>query len=175
MRSIAVSALLLLSSVALHAGEVVKDTKTDAPAIPSEPVQILGGHAVYGEAMPAGMEPVELAAAMNARETAGDSEADEPWQLLSGKIGQVCQAKGCWMMLIDGDQAVRVKFGDHAFFLPKDIAGKALVLGRFERKEMTEAQARHMAEDAGEDPETIDGPQVEWRLEARSVLVMADA
>jgi hypothetical protein len=125
--------------------------------------------------MPAGMMPVALAAALSAREGATDEAGEEPWQLLSGKIGQVCQAKGCWMMLIDGDQAVRVKFGDHAFFLPKDIAGKALVLGRFERKEMTEAQARHMAEDAGEDPTRIEGAQVEWRLEARSVLVMADA
>lgn len=173
MRALALSALLLLASFTSRAEQAA----VDEPTMPSEPVQILDGHAVYGEEMPVGMTPVGLAAALGAREAQGGNAtaAEEPWQLLSGKIGQVCQAKGCWMMLIDGDQAVRVKFGDHAFFLPKDIAGKALVLGRFERKEMTEAQARHMAEDAGEDPQQIEGAQVEWRLDARSVLVMADA
>ena len=172
MRSIALSALLLLSSFTAHAEQ---SEAAAEPVMPSEPVQFLGGHAVYGEEMPGGMAPVALAEALRTREAEAGSDGEQPWLLLSGKIGQVCQAKGCWMMLIDGDQAVRVKFGDHAFFLPKDIAGKALVLGRFERKEMTEAQARHMAEDAGQNPDSVDGPQVEWRLEARSVLVMAEA
>jgi hypothetical protein len=94
---------------------------------------------------------------------------------VSGRIGQVCQAEGCWMMLTDGDIAVRVKFGDHAFVIPKDAQGNAIARGQFEITEMSEAHAKHMAEDAGTDPSKVIGAQKEVRFMADAVLIERDS
>ncbi len=104
-------------------------------------------------------------------------DAQDPKQVVkvSGRIGQVCQAEGCWMMLTDGDVAVRVKFGDHAFVIPKDSQGNAIARGQFEITEMSEAHAKHMAEDAGADPSKITGAQKEVRFVADAVLIERDS
>src|SRR5512145_438918 len=44
--------------------------------------------------------------------------------LLEGKISDVCQMKGCWLMLSDGERAIRIKFEGYSFFVPKDSRGK---------------------------------------------------
>ena len=44
--------------------------------------------------------------------------------LLEGKISDVCQMKGCWLMLSDGERAIRIKFENYSFFVPKDSRGK---------------------------------------------------
>src|SRR5207237_4309974 len=51
--------------------------------------------------------------------------------VLTGEISQVCQAEGCWMKLKNEAGAdVFIKFKDHSFVIPKDLAGhKALVNG----------------------------------------------
>ena len=43
--------------------------------------------------------------------------------LLEGKISDVCQMKGCWLMLSDGQRAIRIKFEGYSFFVPKDSRG----------------------------------------------------
>ncbi len=136
----------------------------------STPVQYLQGHAVYGEPMPTGKAPIPLAQALINFE----SNPPELPVLVSGKIAEVCQKKGCWMMLTDEGVGARVRFGDHDFFIPKDSGGKALVLGKLSAVELSEADAKHMAKDAGKDPSKVDGPQPEWELIATSVLIVAD-
>ena len=67
------------------------------------------------------------------------------------KVDEVCQAKGCWMKvdLGNGEQAM-VKFKDYGFFMPKDIAGKEVVLnGKAFVNEVPVDEQRHYAEDAG--------------------------
>jgi hypothetical protein len=66
----------------------------------------------------------------------------------SGRITQVCQAKGCWMVLEDEGRTARVMFGDHAFAIPKDSSGRAQVQGVLSRKQLTPAQVQHLREDA---------------------------
>ena len=68
----------------------------------------------------------------------------------------------------------RVRFGDHAFAIPTDSSGKAVVLGALRAVEMSERDAKHMAADGGGDPRSVKGPQQEWELMATSVLIMAD-
>lgn len=133
------------------------------------PVEYVQGHAVYGQPMPVGKAPMPLAQLLVNYE----SNADLP-VLVSGKIGEVCQKKGCWMMLTDEGIGARVRFGDHAFAIPKDSGGKAVVLGTLRAVEMSEKDAKHMARDAGKDPAKVSGPQAEWELMATSVLIMAD-
>ncbi|MEQ9577359.1 MAG: DUF4920 domain-containing protein [Marinoscillum sp.] len=67
------------------------------------------------------------------------------------EIAEVCQMKGCWMTLKSADgSAVRVTFKDYGFFVPKDAAGKKVVIEGVALSEvLDEATARHYAEDAG--------------------------
>ena len=47
--------------------------------------------------------------------------------LVSGRVTEVCQEMGCWLALDAGDdRALIVRFKDHAFTVPKDLAGKTV-------------------------------------------------
>jgi hypothetical protein len=89
--------------------------------------------------------------------------------VFSGRVGKVCQKQGCWLQLIDGEQMARV-MTNHDFTVPKDLAGEAVVSGKLERVEVSEKEARHMAEDAGKafDPAAS---RVEFRIAARGVAL----
>lgn len=74
-----------------------------------------------------------------------------------GVVKEVCQAKGCWMKvaLEDGKEAM-VRFKDYGFFMPKDIAGKEVVVnGLAFIEEMGVEDQRHYAKDAGKSPAEI--------------------
>jgi len=88
-----------------------------------------------------------------------------------GTVSSVCQEKGCWMVLKAGDQSVRVRFKDYAFFVPKDSAGMAAVLeGVFTVKTVPEATAKHYAEETpGGKPADIKGDQKELSFLASGV------
>jgi hypothetical protein len=45
-----------------------------------------------------------------------------------GKAETVCRNKGCWVTVRDGDASVHVTFEGYSFFIPKDSAGKKVVL-----------------------------------------------
>jgi len=80
--------------------------------------------------------------------------------VVKAKVSEVCQTKGCWMNLVDNqsqtDEQLFVKFKDYAFFVPKDISGKeVLIEGVAYREETTVDELRHYAEDAGKSAEEI--------------------
>ena len=76
---------------------------------------------------------------------------------IRGKIASVCPKKGCWMMVKDGPQTVRVRFTDYSFFVPLDCANqKVTAEGTVTVKVETEAERRHYAEDAGKSKEEIE-------------------
>ena len=81
--------------------------------------------------------------------------------LVRGRIRDVCQKKGCWMVLTDGESQMRVRFAEYGFFVPKDSRGKvAYVEGRVKAEEISEKEARHYeAESTDGDPARIRGPQ----------------
>ena len=70
---------------------------------------------------------------------------------LEGTIEKVCQSKGCWLELKQGTQSIHVTFAGYSFFVPKDSAGKPVVLeGRVVVKEPKAAEVEHkQAEGAG--------------------------
>ncbi|TAN85397.1 MAG: DUF4920 domain-containing protein [Gallionella sp.] len=95
---------------------------------------------------------------------------------ITGTITGVCQKKGCWLMVDIGEgKMMRVKFKDYAFFVPKDISGKTVVLDGYAYNSTTSvAQLRHFAQDAGKSKaeiEKITEPEVSLNYEARSVIV----
>lgn len=72
------------------------------------------------------------------------------------KINEVCQAKGCWMRLDLGDEEVMVKFKDYGFFMPKNSAGKEVIVnGKAFISEVSVEEQRHYAEDAGKSEDEI--------------------
>jgi hypothetical protein len=73
------------------------------------------------------------------------------------RVNDVCQAKGCWMRLrVDDDNEIMVKFKDYAFFVPKEIIGKDVVVnGKAFVKEVSVEEQRHYAEDAGKSKDEI--------------------
>ncbi|MEH6536395.1 MAG: DUF4920 domain-containing protein [Psychroserpens sp.] len=95
------------------------------------------------------------------------------------KVDEVCQAKGCWMKLDlpDGEQ-VMVKFKDYGFFMPKDIAGKEVIInGKAFVNEVPVDEQRHYAEDGGATPEEIakiTEPKKTLSFEADGVLLKED-
>ncbi|WP_158973780.1 DUF4920 domain-containing protein [Cellulophaga sp. L1A9] len=102
--------------------------------------------------------------------------ADTITTKFTGTVIDVCQAKGCWMNveLENGAQAM-VKFKDYGFFMPKDIAGKQVVVnGLAFVEEMSVEEQRHYAEDGGESEEAIAAivsPKKTLRFEADGVLL----
>lgn len=96
-----------------------------------------------------------------------DAHAGEP-RLFSGRITQVCQARGCWMMIEHDGAIARVMFGKHDFFIPKDSHGTAVVHGVLERKELTPEQLEHFQRES--DNGLVVEP-VEYRIVADGVRI----
>jgi hypothetical protein len=94
----------------------------------------------------------------------------------TGIVKEVCQAKGCWIKVDVGNgQEMMVKFKDYAFFVPKDISGKQVILnGKAFYKTIPVAQLQHYAEDAGKSKEEISSitqPQSSLQFEADGVIL----
>lgn len=96
---------------------------------------------------------------------------------ITGTVTEVCQEKGCWMKVERANgEPLMVKFKDYAYFMPKDIVGKKVVLdGEAITKEVSVKQQKHYAEDAGkskEEIEKIKKPKKELQFIAEGVLVL---
>ncbi|MGV3640840.1 MAG: DUF4920 domain-containing protein [Adhaeribacter sp.] len=93
-----------------------------------------------------------------------------------GKVREVCQVKGCWMDIALADNTVmKVRFKDYAFFMPKDLKGKTVILQGMARQEIVSvADQRHYAKDAGKSQELIQAitkPKQSITYTASGVLV----
>ena len=98
----------------------------------------------YGADMPKG-KAVDIAKASQNVEAYAGKPAK-----FKGRITQVCQKEGCWLMIESNAQAARIKTKDHAFVIPKDSKGEAIVFGELKRVELKPEAAKHLAEDAGQ-------------------------
>jgi len=133
----------------------------------SEPLEVTDSYEVYcAKFEPAG-EPVALAEIIANDDAYADKEV-----VVKTRVAKVCQKKGCFFIAQDGDKSARVSFKDYGFFVPTDTGGKTVTLvGTFSKKVITEAQAKHFAEDAGEDPSKVTGDRTEYAIVATSVVV----
>ena len=95
----------------------------------------------------------------------------------NANIKEVCSKKGCWMTLPAGndDETIMVRFKDYGFFVPLDAAGKeVIVAGKAFVKEVSVADLKHYAEDAGKSSDEIANitePAMEFAFEANGVLL----
>ncbi|MGL4632326.1 MAG: DUF4920 domain-containing protein [Leadbetterella sp.] len=95
---------------------------------------------------------------------------------VSGEVESVCQMSGCWMKLKMADgSSMRVSFRDYGFFVPKDIAGKTVIIeGTPKVKTTSVKELQHYAEDAGKSKEEIASiiePKTELTFVADGVLI----
>jgi hypothetical protein len=157
-----IAAVLSLAAMAIvpavFAGEVIRL---------SEPVQTGEGYEVFG----APVDGVDEAQRLGEIIAAGEEHAGKQVKA-TATVAQVCQKKGCFFVAQDGDAVARVTFVDYSFFVPTDSGGKDVtIVGTFNRKVISEAQAKHFAEDAGQDPAAVTGPREEYSIVASSVVV----
>lgn len=97
-----------------------------------------------------------------------------------GKVSGVCQTKGCWMDIVsekDGSsESMFVQFKDYAFFMPKDLAGKNVVVQGIAYREITSVDdLKHFAEDEGQTPAEIakiTEPKEELKFMASGVMIL---
>jgi len=88
-------------------------------------------------------------------------------------VQAVCQSKGCWMQVADGDETAMVRWetgcgGKFAF--PKDAAGeRVLIQGSYYEKEIAKADAEHIESEAGG---TIEVPEHGYELNASAVVLL---
>ena len=96
--------------------------------------------------------------------------------LVEGRITDLCMKKGCWTVLTVGEAAMRVRFHDYGFFLPKDAMGvRAQVEGVAEVRTLSVREARHYAAESREgDPDAIEGPQREVGFVATGVRLLPE-
>ncbi|MBK8518690.1 MAG: DUF4920 domain-containing protein [Saprospiraceae bacterium] len=107
------------------------------------------------------------------------SESDSIDAKVYGKVSGVCQAKGCWMNIVSEVDSTNtemfVQFKDYGFFMPKDLAGKEVVMLGKAFKEMTSVEdLKHFAQDEGKTPEEIakiTKPVTELKFLASGVLI----
>lgn len=121
-------------------------------------------------------KPLSNAASLPVGEVLAQSDKwDGKSVKVTGTVTKVCQAKGCWFEVAQDGQArgVRIKSADYSIFVPMDCAGRtATVEGTLITKTLSEAQAKHLAEDgakAGEKPAAVTGPQKEFQIAAVAV------
>ncbi len=94
-----------------------------------------------------------------------------------GVVDAVCKVRGCWMNIKSdaGASPMFVKFKNYAFFMPKDIAGKRVVMSGDAFKEIIPVEElRHYAEDDGKSKEEIakiTQPETKIRFVAGGVTV----
>ncbi|MBD9434934.1 DUF4920 domain-containing protein [Pseudoxanthomonas sp. PXM03] len=119
----------------------------------------------YGADIPVGAV-VPLAQAL-AQPSAHEGQA----RVFSGRVVDVCQKKGCWVMLEDDGQGARVLLGDHDFYVPKDVRGDAQVHGVLSRVTLSPAARDHTAEETSTGAAVA---EVEYRIVADGVQVRVD-
>jgi len=95
----------------------------------------------------------------------------------ASSIQEVCSKKGCWMKLPagEGEETIMVRFKDYGFFMPLDANGKEVIVeGKAFVTEVSVADLKHYAEDAGKSAEEIKKitePKMELAFEANGVLM----
>ena len=69
--------------------------------------------------------------------------------LVEGRIADVCQKAGCWLVLAEGDKSMRVLTKAHKFFVAKDSTGQTCrIEGVVNSKAIDPATVAHFEEES---------------------------
>ena len=81
-----------------------------------------------------------------------------------GKVVEVCQEEGCWMVITDGSKKLRMTFKDESFTVPMNLHGEVLVQGVISDEIYEEDAAKSVAESIDYPKATIDAMSGDQRL-----------
>jgi hypothetical protein len=163
MRTALMFTLLLAGAAGAHEHEPAAGHER-APGAPVA-VHADARGSVFGAAL-----PKDLPTAVSIDRAAGDPKQHAgKLAAYSGRITQVCQKQGCWLVLSGDDGGfARVAMHDHAFSVPKDASGPAIVYGTLSEKINDQAEIDHLVKDGAKAP----APR-ELAIDAVSVLIPA--
>lgn len=164
MKRIVLIAAIFCVSISLQAQD-----KKEAIRL-SEPVKVTDTYEVFGS------DPGKLEGSKSLAATiASSSTTTEEDVIVKTSVTQVCQKKGCFFIAQDGDKTARITFKDYSFFIPTDSKGKDVtIVGKLNKKVLSEEQAKHYAEDAGKNSDDIVGEQVEYSIVATSIILQKE-
>lgn len=167
-----IAAVLTLATVGLAACAQTETKKVDAtpgtPAAVKAPAAVAESKVVanYGAAINrTDVETVAVDKVLASPETYNGKV-----MRITGKVGQVCQEKGCWMTVVapETKKYIFIKFQDppEGRLIPLTAPEHEVLLeGTFTIAQMKEASARHFAEGMGatdEELQKIVGPQTAY-------------
>ena len=120
----------------------------------------------FGGQIPTDGQPITLKEAISQIGSAGDQ-----FLKIEGQITEVCQAKGCWMILVEGDTYARVTFEDYGFFVPTETSmRRSVIYGQLSERTLSGQEAAHFAQDAGSQSKIeLEGEIKEYSILARGV------
>ena len=157
-------ALALSLLLAGHAGahDHPSSDRSHATAA-ATPVHADKAGSVYGAALPE-HAPAPVAIETVAANTSAHVGRSGAW---SGRIAEVCQKQGCWLVLTgEHGELARVFMHDHAFSVPKNASGAAIVYGTLSEKQLSADEVAHLAKDGANAPAAR-----ELQIDATSVLI----
>jgi hypothetical protein len=148
-------ACALVASLAAFAVAEPQET-SDQKTLSSEKVQSSGPAKMIVRGEKIGDSPVVLLADIMKQ----PKKYENKRIVLKGTVDAVCQKKGCWMVLLPGDNetGVRVTFKDYGFFVPKDAKGfKVRAEGKLHFTTLSKEEADHLEEDGAKLVRDADG------------------
>ncbi len=158
--------ILLLASILLWSGTILAQNRGDVIRL-SEPVYETEQYEVFGDDVD--RDKFQSAATLS---EIIESDQSEGVITLKTSVAQVCRKKGCFFIAQDENYTARVTFKNYGFFIPTDSQGKEVILvGDFSVETLSEEQAKHYAEDAGNNSGSISGEQKEYSVVASSIMV----
>jgi hypothetical protein len=161
--------IILISSVCYSQDDMKMTEKSEKSSDEPSGIKMADG-ILYGKDYDPSMQVVEFSDFIK---NVKDNDGKEV--LIKGKVSEVCQAMGCWMIMSEGTNNVRVKT-NHNFFLPKNIAGSnAIVIGTFKVTEISEEDAKHYNEESGNPSmktDDIKGPQKAYEIDAFGIKIL---
>lgn len=146
MRTILILSMLLAGSASAHEHGNTNHDKQPAAATP---VQQTADGAVYGAPLPkTPLVPSTIdAVAADVAAHSGKMAA------FSGRITQVCQMKGCWLVLAgENGEFARVSMNEHAFSVPTNASGHAVVYGTLSEEVRSAEEIEHLRKDGAKEP-----------------------
>lgn len=86
-------------------------------------------------------------------------------QAFKGRITEICQNQGCWLVLEDNGAFARVFMSGHSFSVPRDARSEAVVYGTLKVKQLDATEIEHLASEGSR-------PQAqELQIDATSVWI----
>lgn len=162
MKHLCILALMIFLPFLVHAQEQAEVKRL------SEPVVSTPEFEEFGEEMGEPGASMALPEALDLFRSGQQKEFT-----IEGRIAEVCQHSGCWLIISEGELTVRVRTKDHEYYVPTDSADKrVLVRGVMEKVELSLDEAKHMADDAkpGSGEQVTEG-HTEYTLMASTIRI----